>query len=535
MAEPLLHDASAPAANADGPLLRKLVIVGGGTAGWMAAAALSKVLRGRVQIELVESDDIGTVGVGEATIPMIQQFNKAVGLDENEFLRETQGTFKLGIEFVNWRERGHRYFHGFGWFGQALHSTRFEDYWQKHWQRGTAQDLDDYSIGHQAALAGRFMRPTTEFGPSPLADIAYAFHFDAHLYARFLRRVSEGRGVQRTEGRVVQVHQHHNGHVRSVQLASGAVVAGDFFLDCSGFQGLLIEQTLKSGFEDWSDLLPCDRAIAVPCAPAPQLLPFTRSTAHTAGWQWRIPLQHRIGNGHVFCSRFMSEDEATHLLLTNLDGEPLAEPRTLRFTTGMRKQPWVGNVLALGLAAGFMEPLESTSIHLVHTALLKLLQFFPDRGFNPVVIAEYNRQARFEWERIRDFLVLHYHQTLRDDSPFWRHCRQLSIPDTLRAKMDLYRAHGRVFREADELFTEVSWLQVMHGQGLRAEGYFPLVDVVDDHAVRHHLQNTRDIIQRCVPQMPTHEAYIARHCPAPAPTALASRMAPTAHPLEPTA
>ena len=499
----------------DSALIERVVIVGGGTAGWMAAAALSKVLRGRVAITVVESEEIGTVGVGEATIPMIQQFNKVIDIDENEFLRETQGTFKLGIEFVNWRRLGHRYMHGFGWFGPNLSSVRFEHFWQKLHRRGQAGELDEYSVNHQAALIARFMRPTPEMGASPLADIVYAFHFDANLYARYLRRLSEARGVERIEGKIVDVAlRAGDGFVESVTLESGRQVAGELFIDCSGFRGLLIEQTLKTGYEDWSHWLPCDRAIAVPCESAPVLLPYTRSTAHAAGWQWRIPLQHRIGNGHVFCSRFMSEDEATAILMARLDGEPLAAPRTLRFVTGMRKQAWNRNVVAMGLASGFMEPLESTSIHLVQTAIGRLLNFFPDRRFNRAVVDEFNRQSRFEFERIRDFLVLHYHQTERSDSPFWNACRTMPIPDTLRRKMDLYRGQGRVVREADELFTEISWLQVMHGQGLQAEGYYPLVDVVAPAEVAGALAHARQVVRQCAAVMPMHADYIAQHCAA---------------------
>jgi tryptophan halogenase len=497
-----------------GPIER-VAIVGGGTAGWMAAAALSRVLPDRVAITLVESDEIGTVGVGEATIPLIKQFNEVIGADENEFLRATQGTFKLGIEFVDWRRPGHRYLHGFGQFGPPLRGVRFEDHWQRLYQRGRADDLDAYSINHQAAREARFMRPTREYGASPLADMAYAFHFDAHLYAKYLRGMAEGRRVKRVEGRIVEVRREaQRGHVRSVVTHRGEEVEAELFIDCSGFRSLLLGEALGVPFDDWTRWLPCDRAIAVPCASAPELLPYTRATAHGAGWQWRIPLQHRIGNGHVFCSRFMSEDEATAILMSRLDGEPLAEPRTLRFTTGRRQEAWRGNVVALGLAAGFMEPLESTSIHLVQTGIGRLFNLFPDQRFAPAQIAEYNRQSRFEWERIRDFLVLHYHQTERDDTPFWRACRDIDIPQTLRSKIDLYRTNGRVIRENDELFTEISWLQVMHGQGLAAQTPYALVEAVDEDKVDEHLRAAREVIARCVPQIPKHAEFVARHCAA---------------------
>jgi tryptophan halogenase len=495
--------------------LDTIVIVGGGTAGWMAAAALAKVLQGKVAIQLVESDEIGIVGVGEATIPMIQLFNQVLELDEADFMRATQGTFKLGIEFVDWWRKGHRYMHAFGRYGQDLWTVPFDQYWQRRWQAGAAADLAEYSINRQGALADKFMPAQRDMASSPLADIVYAFHFDASLYSKYLRKYAEARGVQRIEGKIVDVLlKASRGHVESVQLESGRRVAGDLFLDCSGFRGLLIEQTLKTGYEDWSHWLPCDRAIAVPCASVSPLTPYTRSTAHAAGWQWRIPLQHRIGNGHVFCSAHMSEDEATAILLANLDGEQLAPPRTLRFVTGMRKKAWNGNVVALGLASGFLEPLESTSIHLIQAGIAKLITFFPDKGFDAEDIDEYNRQSRFEFERIRDFIILHYHASERDDSAFWRHCREMSVPATLEHKMTLYRAHGRIVRENNELFSEVGWLQVMHGQGLRARAFHPLAALIDDKEVDEYLENVRATIRKCVGVMPDHGAFIAQHCAA---------------------
>lgn len=497
-----------------GPI-EQIAIVGGGTAGWMAAAALSRVLHDRVTITLVESDEIGTVGVGEATIPLIKQFNEVIGADEDEFLRATQGTFKLGIQFVDWRRRGQHYLHGFGNFGPPLRGVRFEDHWQRLHRHGRADELDAYSINHQAALEARFMRPTREYGNSPMADLAYAFHFDAHLYAGYLRRMAEGRGVRRVEGKIVEVRREPvRDHVAAVATDKGDVIGADLFIDCSGFRSLLLGQTLATPFEDWRQYLPCDRAIAVPCASVPELLPYTRATARAAGWQWRIPLQHRIGNGHVFCSRFMSEDEATAVLMRNLDGPALAEPRTLRFTTGRRREAWRANVVALGLAAGFMEPLESTSIHLVQTGIGRLFNLFPDKRFARAQMDEYNRQSAFEWERIRDFLVLHYHQTERDDTPFWRWCRDIDVPVTLRRKMDLYRVNGRVVREVDELFTEISWMQVMHGQGLAAAAHYPLVDAVDLAKAEEHLVAAREVIARCVPLIPKHADYVAQHCAA---------------------
>jgi tryptophan halogenase len=494
-------------------LVKTVVVVGGGTAGWMTAAALAKVLRGRVAVKLVESDEIGIVGVGEATIPMIRLYNKVLEIDEHEFLRETHGTFKLGIEFVDWGRLGERYMHGFGRFGQDLWTVGFDQYWQKMWRSGKAADLAEYSITRMAAKADRFMPAATDLPNSPLADIAHAFHFDASLYAKYLAKYAQARGVERIEGKIVDVSLNgFSGHVEALKLADGRRVEGEFYVDCSGFRGLLIEQVMKAGYEDWTHWLPCDRAIAVPCESVSPLTPYTRATARAAGWQWRIPLQHRIGNGHVFSSRHLSEDEATAVLLANLDGRALAEPRTIRFVTGMRKHGWVRNVVAVGLSSGFLEPLESTSIHLIQSAVSRIVNFFPDRGFASADIAEYNRQARFEFERIRDFIILHYHLTERDDTPFWRHTRTMDIPDTLRAKMELYRSRGRIVRENNELFAEVAWLQVMHGQGLHAQGYHPLADVYDDQEVEDYLANVRGTIAKCVQLMPDHAQYIAEHC-----------------------
>ncbi len=495
--------------------VKTIVIVGGGTSGWMTAAALSSVLQGRYDIRLVESDTIGTIGVGEATIPMIQRFNKVVGIDENEFLRETQGTFKLGIEFVNWGKLGDRYMHGFGHIGQDLWTVPFDQYWRKMRAMGKARDLEEYSITRMAAKANKFMPAAADVPNSPLNDIAYAYHFDAHLYAKYLSKIATGRGVVRTEGLIVQVKQRESdGYVESVVLANGEEIAGDLFIDCSGIRGLLIEETLKTGYEDWSHWLPCDRALAVPCESAAVLTPYTRSTALRAGWQWRIPLQHRIGNGHVYCSREISDDEASSVLLSNLDGKPLADPRLFKFNIGMRKLAWNRNVVAVGLAGGFLEPLESTSIHLVQAAVSQLIEFFPDAGFSPVDVAEYNRKSRFHFERIRDFIIMHYYLNQRDDSAFWKACAHMSIPDSLSEKIKLYRARGRLVRFDNELFAETGWLQVMVGQNLQSEGYNALVDLQSEEATFSYLESVRSVISTCVNAMPDHAAYIAEHCAA---------------------
>jgi tryptophan halogenase len=497
-------------------LINTVVIVGGGTAGWMTAAALSKVLQGKYKIRVVESDEIGIVGVGEATIPMIQLFNKVLEIDENEFLRQTQGTFKLGIEFVDWGKLGNRYMHGFGKFGQDLWTVSFDQYFQKLHQKGLAPDVSKYSINRMASRSNKFMRSAPDMPNSPLADIVHAFHFDASLYARYLRGYGEQRGVKRTEGRIVEVQQHaETGHISAVVMESGERIEGDLFVDCSGFRALLIEQTLKTGYTDWSHWLPCDRAQAVPCESSADLLPYTRATARTAGWQWRIPLQNRIGNGHVYCSEYMGDDEAASVLLANLDGKPLADPRLVRFTTGMRKLAWNKNCVAIGLSSGFLEPLESTSIHLIQSTIARLINFFPDRGFNAADIEEFNRQNQFEYEKIRDFIILHYKATERDDSPFWNFCRTMAIPESLQRKMDLYRARGRVVRENNELFAEVAWFQVMNGQGVRADGYHALVDLLGEQEVVDYLKEVETVIGKCVNVMPSHAEYIRQNCAAP--------------------
>nr|WP_315467735.1 tryptophan halogenase family protein [uncultured Undibacterium sp.] len=497
-------------------LIQDVVIVGGGTSGWMTAAALARTLQGQVKIRVIESDEIGIVGVGEATIPMIQRFNHVLGIDENEFLRETQGTFKLGIEFVNWGKLGDRYMHGFGTIGQDTYTVRFDQYWQKFHQQGKVAPLEEYSITRMAAKASKFMPANHEVENSPLNQIAHAYHFDASLYAKFLRKYAEKLGVVRTEGKITQVKQREaDGFIESVVLENGEVIAGELFIDCSGFRGLLIEQTLKTGYDDWTHFLPCDRALAVPCESAAVLTPYTRSTAHKAGWQWRIPLQHRIGNGHVFCSQFTSEDEAAATLLANLDGKPLAEPRLLKFTTGMRKQCWNKNVVAIGLASGFLEPLESTSIHLIQTAIARLISFFPGKVFNQVDINEYNRQSKFEYERIRDFVILHYKLNQREDSAFWKNCAEMAVPDSLTHKMEMYRASGRLLRVDDELFAEVGWLQVFEGQNMPVESYHSLANLQTEVDTLEYLESVRDVIAKCVKVMPDHAAYIAKHCAAP--------------------
>jgi tryptophan 7-halogenase len=494
--------------------IRSVVIVGGGSAGWMAAAALARVMRGQVSIRLVESEEIGIVGVGEATIPPILTFNSMLGLDEDDFVRKTQATFKLGIEFVNWTRQGHAYLHPFGAFGVDIEAIKFHQFWLKLHQIGEGGPIEDYCLSATAARLGRFARPTPD-PRSVLSSIAYAFHFDAGLYALYLRGYSEQRGVIRTEGRVVDVGvRGEDGFVESVTLASGERIEGDLFIDCSGFRGLLIEETLKTGYIDWRHWLPCDRAIAAPCANAGDLTPYTRATAREAGWQWRIPLQHRVGNGYVYCSQYISDDDARATLIANLEGELLAEPRLLSFTTGMRKKFWNKNVVSLGLASGFMEPLESTSIHLVQAGISKLLALFPDRSFNPVLIEEYNTLTTAQFENIRNFLVLHYNATERNDTPFWDYCRTMSVPDELRRKIALFSDSGRFFRYQDELFSDNNWIAVLLGQNIMPQHYDPLVDGVDFNAVRANVARIKSLIRKTAEALPTHRAFIDLHCAA---------------------
>ena len=489
--------------------VKKVVIVGGGTAGWMAAAALGRILGGKIAIELIESDDISSVGVGESTIPMMRVFNNALGIDEDEFIRETRATFKLGIEFVDWGALGERYMHGFGRFGQDLGTVDFYQYWLKMHQLGKAPDLGRFSINQMAAREAKFMRSQPDAVNSPLADIASAFHIDAGLYAQYLRKYSEARGVRRTEGKVVEVRLDPvSGHVDAVRMENGSTIAGDLYIDCTGFRALLIEQALHTGFEDWSHWLPCDRAWVVPCAGGPELLPYTRATAREAGWQWRIGLQHRTGNGHVFASGFMSDEKAAGLLMSNLHGAPLGEPRLLKFGAGRCRKTWNRNVVAVGLSSGFLEPLESTSIYLIQSAISRLVTFFPDAGFDDADIDAFNSEADFEIERIRDFIILHYHATTRTDSDFWNYVRTMPVPDTLSRKLNLYKSHGRIVRENNELFTVNGWLQVMHGQGVKARGYHPLVDLLEESDVAAFLAQTGGVIEKCVDVMPTHAHYV---------------------------
>jgi len=489
--------------------IRSITILGGGTAGWMAAAALRTALGRTCEIQLIESAEIGIVGVGEATIPAIRQFNAMIGLKEAAFMRNTKASLKLGIEFVGWGDRDRRYMHPFGVYGLEAELGDFHQIYLRLREQGLADDLGAYSVCVQAAYRGRVGQVSTD-PASPMSRLFSAYHFDAVLYGRHLRRFSEQMGVRRVEGQVVEIVKSPDGsRVESLTLKDGRSVAADLFIDCSGFKGLLIEETLKAGYDDWSHWLPVDRAVAVPCAKTGPITPYTTSTAREAGWQWRIPLQHRTGNGYVFSSRYTDEDTATATLMANLDGEALAEPRLLRFVTGRRREAWKGNVVALGLASGFIEPLESTSIHMVHSGLVKLLQHFPDRDFSPVNIATYNGRVREAAERIRDFIILHYHVTQRRDTPFWDYVATMPIPDSLAERVEIFRDRGLILSRPDELFSASSWLAVMIGQGIAPRGYNPLVNRQTTAQLDSGFKAIKSRISSLVDPLPEHEAFLA--------------------------
>jgi len=487
------------------------VIVGGGTAGWMTAAALAKVLKNQCAIRLIESTEIGIIGVGESTVPHIRYFNSVLGLDEAEFMRETRATFKLGIEFRNWARSGDAYIHPFGDFGRMIDGVRFHHYWLRQREQGDSTDIAEYSFPIVAAKLGRFTHPV-EDPASLLSTFSYAYQFDATLYAPYLRAYAERRGVARSEGKVVDVRlRAADGFIESVVLESGEQITADLFIDASGFRGLLIEQALHTGYEDWTHWLPCDRAVAAPCASVQEPIPYTRATAHAAGWQWRIPLQHRVGNGYVYSSQFISDDEAASTLKSHLEGALIAEPRILRFTTGRRKRAWNRNCVAIGLSGGFLEPLESTSIHLIQMAITYLLELFPDRTFEPADSDEFNRLMDLEFERVRDFLVLHYHATERDDTPLWRYCRSMRIPDSLQYKMEQFRARGYVVPYKDGLFLEPSWVAVYLGQRIFPRRYDPLADGLAAAELDRRLQGLRMWIRRTAEGTPAHAELIRKY------------------------
>ena len=490
------------------PKIHKVVVAGGGTAGWMAAAALSKLLGKTLDITLIESDEIGTVGVGEATIPTLVTLHELLQIKEQDFVSAVQGTFKLGISFENWRDVGEDYIHSFGYTGKDCWAAGFQHFWLKGHKMGISEEYGEYCTEWAAAKDNRF-------AVLPNSALNYAYHFDASLYAKFLRGIAEDNGAVRQEGKIKAVEQHpETGFITGVTLESGQLIEGDFFVDCTGFRGLLIEQTLHTGYDDWSHWLPADSAVAVQTESVAPPIPYTRSIAHEAGWQWRIPLQHRVGNGMVFCSKFWSDDEATSKLLGNVEGPTVTDPRVIKFTTGSRRKHWNKNVVAMGLASGFMEPLESTSIHLAQRAIIRLMQMFPYDGVRQPDVEEFNNQMKFEIENIRDFIVLHYHVTNRRDTAFWRHCSSMPIPDSLQHRIELFKQAGRVFKVPTELFGENSWTQVMLGQGLMPEQYHPIVNMMSDDELKVFLSGIHGSVGNLVRQLPSHQRFIDHYCKA---------------------
>ena len=488
--------------------IHKVVVAGGGTAGWMAAASLAKLLGKTLDITLVESDEIGTVGVGEATIPTLITLHDLLKIKEQDFLRAVQGTFKLGISFENWRDVGEDYIHSFGWTGQDSWAAGFQHFWLKGRKMGISREFGEYCKEWLAAKRNRFAVMAKQ-------GLNYAYHIDASLYARFLRGMAEAHGAVRQEGRIDRVEQDpESGFITGLRLQSGQLVEGDLFIDCTGFRGLLIEQTLQAGYDDWRHWLPCDSAVAVQTESVQPPIPYTRAIAREAGWQWRIPLQHRVGNGVVFSAEHWSDDEAVERLLGKVQGRVLTEPRVIKFKTGSRRRHWHKNCVAMGLSSGFIEPLESTSIHLIQRAIIRLMQMFPYDGIRQPDVDEFNNQMRFEIDNVRDFIVLHYHVTERTDTPFWRHCRDMDIPDSLRHRIELFKQAGRVFKVPTELFGENSWIQVMLGQGLTPEQYHPIVNMMSEDELRQFLTGIHGATDSFVSQLPEHQRFIDHYCKA---------------------
>ncbi len=488
--------------------IHKIVIAGGGTAGWMAAASLAKLLGKTLDITLVESDVIGTVGVGEATIPTLLTLHELLKVKEQDFIAAVQGTFKLGISFENWRDIDQDYIHSFGWTGQDCWAAGFQHFWLKGMKLGISKEFGEYCKEWVAAKHNRF-------AVLPNQGLNYAYHIDASLYAKFLRKMAEKHGAKRQEGKIQQVEQDpESGFITALVLESGQRIEGDFFIDCTGFRGLLIEQTLESGYDDYTPWLPCDSAVAVQTESVGPPIPYTRAIAREAGWQWRIPLQHRVGNGLVFSSRHWSDDEAIDVLKKNIEGEPLTEPRVIKFQSGQRKEHWHKNCVAMGLSSGFIEPMESTSIHLIQRSIIRLMQMFPYDGIRQPDIDEFNSQMRYEIEHVRDFIILHYHVTNRTDSEFWQQCRSMDIPETLTHRIELFKQTGRVFKLPTELFGENSWIQVMLGQGLLPEQYHPIVNMMNDEELEQFLSGIHGTAQKIVSQLPEHQRFIDYYCKA---------------------
>lgn len=479
----------------------------------MTASAISSMLPAEsVSVTLVESEAIGIIGVGEATLPHIRHFNETIGIDEAEFMAATSATFKLGIEFVNWARIGDAYIHPFGAFGPAGGNVSFHHYWRKFAGDDSVGDISDFSLPIMAAYQAKFGIPEDD-PSSVLSTYGYAYQFDATQYAPFLRRHAEKRGASRIEGKVSKVNRDTtSGNILSIELENGQTISGDLFVDCTGFRGLLIEETLETGYESWKHYLPCDRAIAVQCKGTDPLLPYTTATAESAGWRWRIPLQHRVGNGHVYASDFMDENEAEQILLNKLENPPLTDPLKLKFNTGRRRKAWNNNCIAIGLSGGFLEPLESTAIYLIQTAITHLVELFPDTQDCATERDEFNRIINNEFLRVRDFLILHYHATERSDSEFWNHVRTMDIPDSLVEKIELFKSRGRVSKYSQGLFLEPSWLAVYLGQRILPRAYDQRVDLAPTDALRQQLIETRKEVARAAASMQGHQEFIDQHC-----------------------
>lgn len=487
--------------------VKKLVIAGGGTAGWMAAALLKKVFGDTLAIELVESEDIGIIGVGEATIPPIQIFNQYLGLDEKEFLRETHATIKLAIKFENWRVQGESYYHTFGAPGATLGVTNFQHYWLRAKELGLKASLWNFDLNYLCCEQGKFNKIKT---PNPVYDMPYAYHFDSALYGKYLRKLAEQAGVTRTEGLIEQVKQDaETGFVQALQLKNGREIAGDLFIDCTGLRGLLIRKTLGVAYEHWDHYLPANSALAVPTERFDTTLPYTRSIAHSAGWQWRIPLTHRNGNGIVYSSGYLNDDQAYQTLMSNLDSKALAEPKKISFETGRTTKQWHKNVVAIGLSSGFLEPLESTSIHLIQSGIVRLMKMFPNHGISEAQISAYNAESKDEFETIRDFIILHYHVNERDDSNFWRDMRQMAIPHRLQEKLALFKETGAIFNDANDIFRDSSWLQVMLGQGLQPADYHPAARAYSKEQLLEIMQNISTAKQQPLQKLTSHDEFLA--------------------------
>lgn len=495
--------------------IEKIVIVGGGTAGWIAAATISNIFKNTdLTIELVESDDIGIIGVGEATIPPLISILNSLGIDLIDFIKETQASFKLGIQFEDWHTIGEKYFHPFGTVGKSIDGYDFFQCWLKSKAEGDKTPLMAHSPESVLAEKGKFFLPFAAKN-TPLERAFYALHLDSGLAGKYLRNYAEKLGVIRTEGKVEQVIQTKNGEIESVILASGQSISGDFFIDCSGFRGLLIEQTLQSGYESWDKYLPCNRAVTVQTNNVGDTNPYTVSAAKEAGWMWRIPLQHRTGNGYVFCDKYITDEQAINTLLANIKGEPITSPRVIPFTTGLRNKPWNKNCLSLGLAQGFIEPLESTAIHLVSKTIAYFIRMFPTKQCDEVLINEYNRRVRVDYEEIRDFLVLHYCTTQREDSEFWRWCKNMEIPATLQKKLDFFKASGGLIPGAEELFQPTSWYAVFNGMKVEPDHYNPTMDTWDYQKLKAILDKGKQGLIDIADKQPSHDEFLKQYCAAP--------------------